>query len=115
LRITTAEQTLLDALYKPFHCGGPEVVFEAWQEATRAGRLDEERLTDYLGRMNYPATARRAAVMLKIVGHVPGDALKGILDATRDAIDRDGAFARIPLLPGLGYKSLDPDWLVFSP
>ncbi len=32
LRITTCEQTLLDALEKPIHCGGAEVVFEAWRE-----------------------------------------------------------------------------------
>ena len=38
IRITTLEQTLLDSLYKPFLCGGPEVVFEAWQDAV--DRLD---------------------------------------------------------------------------
>ena len=28
IRITTREQTLLDTLFKPFHCGGPTVAFE---------------------------------------------------------------------------------------
>ena len=64
----TLEQTLLDSLYKPFLCGGPEVVFEAWQEAVGSRRIDEERLLTYLRAMNYPATTRRLAVMLELAG-----------------------------------------------
>ncbi len=115
LRITTYEQTLIDTLYKPFHCGGPEVVFEAWQEAHRAGRVDEDWLADYFERMNYPATARRTAVMFRLIGHIPGQTLRRVLDETRKAIERESEFACISLLPGVKYKSLDEEWLVHTP
>src|SRR5262249_23592887 len=68
VRIPTREQPLLDTLHKPFHCGGPEVVFEAWKEGVASRRVDEERLVEYLRAMNYPATARRLGVMLGLVG-----------------------------------------------
>jgi len=115
LRITTYEQTLIDTLYKPFHCGGPEVVFEAWQEARRASRLDEEWLADYFQKMMYPATARRTAVMFKLNGYVPGEALRHVLDETREVINRESEFALISLLPGVEYKNLDEEWLVHTP
>lgn len=115
LRITTYEQTLIDTLYKPFHCGGPEVVFEAWQEARRASRLDEEWLAAYFQKMKYPATVRRTAVMFKLNGFVPGEALRHVLDETREAFDRESEFASISLLPGVAYKNLDKEWLVHTP
>ncbi len=115
LRIAAYEQSLIDALYKPFHCGGPEVVFEAWHEAHHSGRLDEERLADYLEAMNFPATTRRAAVMLQLLERVPGRVLQNTLEKTRAQIDRKGEFAVISLLPGIDYKTLDKDWLVRTP
>ncbi|MBI1914191.1 MAG: hypothetical protein HYS12_05560 [Planctomycetes bacterium] len=115
LRITTLEQTLLDSLYKPFHCGGPEVVFEAWQEGMASRRVQEERLVEYLKAMNYPATARRVAVMLEIVGWIPGAELRRLLEETKGAMDRQSPFAKISLLPGLDYQALNEDWLVRTP
>ncbi len=115
LRITSYEQTLLDTLYKPFHCGGPEVVFEAWRVAIRSGQLDEECIADCLQRMCYPATTRRVAVMLELIGHTCGRALGRILDQARDSIKRDSPYVQISLFPGVGYKSLDPEWLVLTP
>jgi hypothetical protein len=115
LRITTLEQTLLDTLYKPFHCGGPEVVFEAWQESIASRRVDDERLVEYLRAMNYPATARRLAVMLGLMAYTPGDELRRFLEACREAIDRQSPHARISLLPGLDYQNLNEPWLVNTP
>jgi hypothetical protein len=115
VRITTLEQTLLDTLYKPFHCGGPEVVFEAWQEGVASRRLDEERLVEYLRAMNYPATARRLGVMLALVGYTPGNELQQVLEACREAIDRQSPYARISLLPGVDYENLNERWLVKTP
>jgi predicted transcriptional regulator of viral defense system len=109
------EQTLLDTLYKPFHCGGPGVVFEAWQEAVASRRVDEERLVDYLQAMDYPATARRLGVMLELVGCTPGKELKQFLDTSREAIDRQGPHVRISLLPGINYQNLNAPWLVNMP
>jgi hypothetical protein len=115
VRITTLEQTLLDTLYKPFYCGGPEVVFEAWQEGVAARRIDEERLVAYLRAMNYPATTRRLAVMLELAGGVPGAELRRFLDDCRAAIDRGRPHARISLLPGVEYENLNEPWLVNTP
>jgi hypothetical protein len=115
VRITTLEQTLLDALYKPFHCGGPEVVFEAWQEGVASRRVDEERLVEYLRAMNYPATARRLGVMLGLVGGTPGAELRRFLEACQGAIDRQSPHARISLLPGVAYQNLNEPWLVHTP
>jgi hypothetical protein len=115
VRITTLEQTLLDTLYKPFQCGGPEVVFEAWHEGVASRRVDEERLVEYLRAMNYPASARRLAVMLGLVGCTPGAELRQFLEACRGAIDRQGPYARISLLPGVDYQNLNEPWLVNTP
>ena len=115
IRMTDTEQTLLDTLSKPFHCGGPEVVFEAWNEATESGRIDEDKLADYLQRMDYPATSRRLAVMCSILGYSPGRELRKILEQAKGEIDRARPFVRISLLPGLAYKNLDDNWLVLTP
>jgi hypothetical protein len=115
VRITTLEQTLLDTLYKPFHCGGPEVVFEAWQEAVTSHRINEDRILKYLMAMNYPATARRVAVMLELVGSTPSNELQHYLRTTQDAFDRQSPHAHISLLPGIEYQNLNQTWLVNTP
>ena len=115
LRITTLEQTLLDSLYKPFHCGGPEVVFEAWQAAVDSQRIDEERLVTYLRAMNYPATTRRLAVMLELAGGTPSAELQHLLQASQEAIDRQSPHACISLLPGVDYQNVNESWLVSTP
>jgi hypothetical protein len=115
IRITTLEQTLLDTLYKPFASGGPEIVFEAWQEALTSRRVDEERLGEYLRTMKYPATTRRLGAMLEHVGWTPHDELKQLLERCQQAIDRTSPFARISLLPGVNYQNLNESWLVKMP
>jgi hypothetical protein len=111
----TLEQTLLDSLYKPFQCGGPEVVFEAWQEGVASRRIDEERLVKYLRSMNYPATTRRVAVMLELAGGTPSAVLRQFLQASQKAIDRQSPHACISLLPGVDYQNLNESWLVSTP
>lgn len=115
IRITTLEQTLLDTLYKPFQCGGPEVVFEAWQKGVASKRIDEERLVEYLRAMNYPATTRRLGVMLELAGTAPGAELQRFLKASQDAINRQSPHARISLLPGVDYQNLNEPWQVNTP
>lgn len=115
IRITTVEQTLLDLLFKPFSGGGPSVVFEAWREALSAGVIDEERMTQYLAMMNYPATTRRVGAMLTLLGHAAGLELRRMLEQCRAALDRHAPHATISLLPGVHYSSIDNDWLVSVP
>lgn len=118
LRITDYEQTLLDMLYKPFHCGGPEVVLEASQRTLHGlDRPDEDVLADYLKRMDYPAITRRLGAMFDLIGSPfpPEDKLQRVLDEARANIDRESPFARISLLPGVPYTNLNADWLVYTP
>jgi predicted transcriptional regulator of viral defense system len=115
LRITTLEQTLLDCLYKAHACGGPDVVFEAWKNAFDISRLDEERVADYLKRMNYPATSRRVGAMFAVLGKSPGAELQNFLRDEMARIDRTSRYATISLLPGFAYPQLDQEWLVRIP
>lgn len=112
IRITDYVQTLLDTLYKPKHCGGPEVVFEAWEEGLRSWHFDEERVVEYLRLMQYPATTRRLATMLQLQGHQPGTELKQFFEETVLAAD---TFQAIALLPGMKYKTLHSQWKVLIP
>ena len=107
-RITTLEQTLLDTLVKPFHCGGPSVIFEAWEAGLP--RVDEDRLAEYLTRMSYPASTRRLGAMLDLFGYAPQKALQQILSSCQSAIDRNSDYARISLLPGLPYRNFNDKW-----
>jgi predicted transcriptional regulator of viral defense system len=114
-RITTYEQSLLDTLHKPQNCGGPAVVLEAWQEATTSGRLDEERLVDYLVRMDYPSTSRRVGAMLQMIDHTPSSHLAEYLAQVKQDTDRGAPYAPISLLPGFHFSRLDEGWLVELP
>lgn len=112
-RITTLEQTLLDTLAKPFHCGGPSVVFEAWEAGIP--RVGEDRLVEYLTHMSYPASARRLGAMLDLFDYTPQQELRQILSLCQSTIDRDADYSRISLLPGLPYKNFNDKWQVYLP
>lgn len=115
LPITTVEQTLLDTVRKPFHCGGPEVIFEAWEQAHEADRFDEGRMAECLRAMNYLATTRRTAAFLELVGRKPGPVLQRVLDQALVGLDRTSEHAVISLLPGVPYERVHPMWLVRMP
>jgi len=61
-RVTTLEQTLLDTLHKPWSCGGPAVVFEAWENGVAL--IDEETLLSYLNTINRFDVDLRVGYML---------------------------------------------------
>jgi len=115
LRITTVEQTLLDALYKPFHAGGPAVVLEAWQEAASTFRFDEERMSQYLVQMQFPATARRVGAIIEMISYSPGNELRRVLNDSMTTVNSNSPYAEISLLPGIEYQSINRDWLVKIP
>jgi len=113
IRIADYEQTLLDTLHKPASCGGPAVVFEAWE--TGAGRLDEARLFERLHRISRPLLSRRTGWMLQRFGHLPGAALEAWLREARQQADREGETARAPLLPGVPGRVFDSQWRLDVP
>lgn len=108
VRMTTLEQTLLDTLQKPWHCGGAAVVFEAWDRGHSL--VDDERLFDYLQKIGRMDLIRRVGYMLEHSGRAIGDpALEKMLS---DATSRVQASLEplIPLFPGLSSQSVDEKW-----
>jgi predicted transcriptional regulator of viral defense system len=98
-RVTTLEQTLLDTLHRPWHCGGPAVVFEAWQRGRE--RLAEERLRRLLEAIQYPLLTRRTGCMLEQCGHAIADpGLAALLDRARTEAATAPATALLPAVPG---------------
>ncbi len=133
LRITSREQTLLDALQKPAACGGAAVVFEAWENGVTD--LDEERLAERLRGLNHPLTYRRVGAMLERLDYQAGSEVQGLLQeyqssdeerrllVTPSASGSLGAAAvavllapqAVALLPGHSFSTLSPRWGVMVP
>jgi uncharacterized ParB-like nuclease family protein len=115
-RVTTLEQTLLDTLHRPHSCGGPPVVYEAWE--TGAGCLNPERLAALLDRIGDARLTRRTGYMLDQNGVRPSPALEAVLARARSvpapahAVDAD---AIVPLLPGVPAVTIDARWGVAVP
>jgi len=107
-RITTLEQTLLDTLHRPWACGGPSVVFEAWERG--ATLMDETRMAQHLRALDNAALSRRVGYLLEQQGHAVTDpALRGMLqDAQRQfATERQEP---VPLLPGVPATQTVEEW-----
>lgn len=115
-RLTSLEQTLLDTLHRPHSCGGPPVVYEAWE--TGAGRLNPERLAKLLERIGDPRLARRTGYMLDQYGDVSSPALANVLSRAWPVSASAGSLSEdsiVPLLPGVPPTSVDPRWGVAVP
>ncbi len=113
IRITDLEQTLLDTLHRPLHCGGPAVVFEAWDQGIK--RLQEDRLANYLASMEHGPTARRVGYMLEDLDYRPHDKLAAVLKRYLSQLDAKDPNVCQQLFPGMGYTSLRQPWLVYGP
>jgi predicted transcriptional regulator of viral defense system len=112
-RVTTLEQTLLDAILQPVRCGGEAVVFEAWGHATE--RADFDRMAEHLQAIGRDSLLRRVGAMLEMLGAtVKGSAA---FDVLLSAVkDRTGSRDEmIPLLPGLNYGQAAGNWGVLIP
>ena len=116
LRITTREQTLLDTLHKPFRCGGPEVVFEAWAEAFETAVVDQQRLAEHLDAMDQPLACRRTAAMLRSMEVSPEEDLaRTLAQGIEKALGTDRCHGPVPLLPGTKGSRLDESARVWLP
>lgn len=113
IRITDLEQTLLDTLHRPLTCGGPAVVFEAWDQGIE--RLQEDRLADYLASMEHRPTAQRLGYMLADLDYKPGDKLAAVLNRYLSQLDATDPSVYQQLFPGVKYSSLRRPWLVYGP
>ena len=113
IRMTTIEQTLLDTLQYPYHCGGPEVVFEAWQ--TARDRFEEEELLENLKRIGLPPLIRRVGAVYNLLDYSPSKRLGEFLNEKRDQFFTQSEYPPIPLLRGLTFSQLDSYWNVLVP
>jgi hypothetical protein len=113
IRITTLEQTLLDTLHRPLSCGGPAVVFEAWELGLR--RVNEDKLDRYLMQMNRLQVAQRLGYILESFDYQPGSALKTTLDTYLARLDPNDPSAYQQLFPGMNYNHLQHPWLIYGP
>lgn len=112
-RITNFEQTLLDTLHRPLCCGGPSVVFEAWN--TALDRIDSSLLCEFLYKINNALLSRRVGYMLQTIGLEPDGGLFTFLDSIKKSIPKDDPESATTLLPGLDYAQLDEEWFIKVP
>lgn len=108
IRMTTLEQTLLDTLHKPWSCGGPSVVFEAWERGLPL--LDAPRLAHCLKMIGRSDFTRRAGYMLEQFDHAAADNdLQALLSDAQDKVKAD-TVPTIPLLPGVPATRHNSTW-----
>ena len=113
IRITNLEQTLIDTLHRPLHCGGPAVVFEAWDEGLK--RMNEDRLADYLASIDYRPAVQRLGYMLDDLDFKPRAKLRSVLDQYLSQLDPADSTVYQQLFPGIEYHNLRLPWLVYGP
>lgn len=113
IRVTNLEQTLLDTLQFPIHCGGSETVFEAWKSGLEM--IDEAVIIDYLKRINIRPLTRRFATILDLFGIQPTSALKDYLLSSKELYLQTDDFHLIPLLRGLEFPNLHEEWNIQIP
>lgn len=113
IRMTTIEQTLLDTLQYPIQCGGPETIFEAWENQIK--NIKDERYLEYLRIIRIPPLTRRIGAIFDLFGYRPSDELNKFLKKSRNQFISDNEFHQISLLRGIGYSQLNPEWNVLIP
>lgn len=113
LNITTVEQTMLDTLQYPVHCGGPEVVFEAWEN--HVDKIDEDILLDHLQRISTDTLNRRLGALYALLDYAPTATLRTYLENARNTAKAISDPYDITLLRGINYFNLNTDWNVLVP
>jgi hypothetical protein len=113
LRITTLEQTLLDALMQPVRCGGEAVALEAWETGVKL--MDADRMASHLAKIERDDLDRRVGAVLEMIG---SDFAASTLGCRLKAV-RDQLMAReapeIPLLAGFKFPEANKTWKVRTP
>jgi predicted transcriptional regulator of viral defense system len=113
LRITTLEQTLLDALMQPVRCGGEAVALEAWETGIK--QIDADRMGEHLAKIERDDLDRRVGAVLEMIGaNVAASTLSQRLNGVRDGLITE-AVPEIPLLAGFEFPDLNKTWKVRTP
>ena len=113
LRITTLEQTLLDALMQPVRCGGEAIALEAWE--TGAKQIDADRMAEHLAKIQRDDLDRRVGAVLEMIGaNFVASTLGRRLKAVRDRLLTQDV-PEIPLLAGFEFPESNKTWKVRTP
>jgi hypothetical protein len=113
LRITTIEQTLLDTLQYPFHCGGQEVALESWERHIR--QIEGDLLLDYLRTIRIDPLTRRVGAIFDLFGIPPAKDLYSFLKESRSRIFSQPEVPEIPLFRGIHSQQSNPKWKILVP
>lgn len=113
LRVTTLEQTLIDALHRPMSAGGPSVVFEAWD--TGVAKADIAGLIDVTLQIGMPVLTRRVGYMLDRTLEKQLPAVSKLFDALAEGRPLSPSDAPASLIPFMPYKTLDRRWQLLVP
>jgi predicted transcriptional regulator of viral defense system len=113
LRITTIEQTLLDTLQYPFHCGGQEVALEAW--GRHIEQIDGDLLLDYLRTIRIDPLTRRVGAIFDLFGIPPAKDLNSFLQESMSRILSQAEVPEIPLFRGINCQQSNPSWKILVP
>lgn len=108
-RLATIEQALLDTLHRPAHCGGPAVVFEAWE--TAATLLDPPALIQLVSDIDDDTLVRQCGYMLQRIGIDVAPLLEMVARAGVNAAAHEPPL----LLRDMPYSTLDRTWGVLVP
>jgi hypothetical protein len=113
LRITTLEQTLLDALMQPVRCGGEAVALEAWE--TGAKQIDMDRMAEHLAKIQRDDLDRRVGAVLEMIGvDFAASPLGQRLNSVRSLLMTQDV-PEISLLAGFEFSELNKTWKVRTP
>jgi predicted transcriptional regulator of viral defense system len=113
LRITTIEQTLLDTLQYPFHCGGQEVALESWERHIR--QIEGDLLLDYLRAIRIDPLTRRVGAIFDFFGIPPAKGLDSFLKESKSRIFSQSEVPEIPLFRGINSQRINPIWKILVP
>jgi predicted transcriptional regulator of viral defense system len=113
LRITTLEQTLLDALMRPVPSGGEAVVLEAWETGMK--QIDADRMAEHLTKIQRDDLDRRVGAVLELIGaDFEASTLGHRLNATRARLKTQDVPV-ISLLAGFEFPEQNKTWEVRTP
>jgi hypothetical protein len=113
LRITTLEQTLLDALMQPVRCGGEAVALEAWETGVK--QIDADRMAEHLAKIQRDDLDRRVGAVLEMFGaDFAASTLGHRLNEVRDRLMTQDV-PEIPLLAGFEFPEQNKTWKVRTP
>lgn len=113
LRITTLEQTLLDALMQPIRCGGEAIVLESWEAGVE--QIDADRMAEHLEKIEREDLDRRVGAVLEMIGaKFEATLLDQRLNAVKSRMMAPEA-PEISLLAGFEFSELNKTWKVRTP